>query len=93
MKLYHVRNNLNDLHKSWKNFDCGAVGGEIQCISPDKQKQGIFGSTHSKHVHPCEDLFAAMLLDWESRAALLPPVAIPHQSQFLLLGLRVRHAY
>lgn len=25
MKIYHLRNNLNDLYKSWGKFDCGAA--------------------------------------------------------------------
>lgn len=70
MKIYHLRNNLMICMNLGENLIVGG-GGQVgdtvyQPRQTETHSQSIFGSTHSKHVHICEDLFEVVFLNCET---------------------------
>lgn len=53
MKIYHLRNNLNDLHKSWGKFDCGAVRGKDTMYQPRQTETQVSLVQHIANMYTC----------------------------------------
>lgn len=67
MKIYHLRNNLMICMNLGENLIVGGrAGGRYSVSAQTNRNTSIFGSTHSKHVHICEDLFEVVFLNCET---------------------------